>query len=190
MKNCGCCIWCYSTPKKIASRQAYWGTDYCNPVRGLADCRLCFSFDKAVSATGQCLFLGCSFLGTSAKSIGGSQWLLPLASSELCFFLSLAVWDYQNSHWKFFWEISPWLLSLLPCTASEFSKCLERNTSQVLGIVFCSFLLIWILASQVSNFCFSFLKRLPKFLLVFLPLNSISVEAFCLDPQLLTPHLV
>ena len=91
---------------------------------------------------------------------------------------------------SFFWELSPWLLSLLPCTASEFSKCLERNTSQVLGIVFCSFLLIWILASQVSNFCLSFLKRLPKFLLVFLPLNSISVEALCLDPQLLTPHLV
>lgn len=134
------------------SRHAHWGTDYYNPAGDLADHRHCFSFDKAVSATCRCLFLGCSLLGTAAKSIGCSQRLptSPAATPQLVqnAFLSSAVWVYQNSCWKCFWEPSC-LLSLMPCTALDLSRCLEGNTSQVLGFVFC-FFFIWILASQGS----------------------------------------
>lgn len=83
---------------------------------------------------------------------------------------------------KAFWELSPWLINLLPSTTSELNQRLEGNTSQVLRLIFCSFL-TGILASQVFNFCLSIFKRLPKLFWYCCLFISSSAEALCLDPQ-------
>lgn len=155
MKNYRCCRWCYFPPEKIAGRQAYWWTDYYNPIRVCVDYRLCFSFDRVLSATGQCLFPGCSLLGISAESMGVlrdfSRWLVQYSNS------SLRAVRLLKLPLKAFWEedsFPPWLLSCLPCTTAECNQCLEGNTSQVLGLVFCPFLNTGMLTSQVFNFVF------------------------------------
>lgn len=158
--------------RKIAARQAFWGTDYCNPIRDWADCMLCFNFDKALSATGCFLFLGCSLLGCS-------WWLFPLVSSELFIILSAVI--LSKLPLKAFWELSPAQLQ---------NSAIQGNTRQLLGLVFCSFLLNGILATQLSNFYLLFSRDYQNFFWYFCLLIATLLRHFAWILSPLIPHLV
>ena len=106
-----------------------------------------------------------------------SPWLV-----KTLILLSSVLWDGNNSHSKLFGSFFLGFLASCPVQLQNSANVFKDQPNAGL-----SFLLLGILAIHVSNFCLSIFKRLPSFLLVFLPLNSDSAEALCLDLQPLNP---